>query len=679
MIIQQLDGVPAAAHPLAAAPAEKVVALPVGHAEAADTRTPAGLQDRRDLARRRAFVAALNLATMALLAWGIGTALGAGGWSAADLMILLCFLIGAPWTVLGMWNAAIGLWLLHARRGGLAAVAPFLPAGERTGPLSTRTALAMTVRNEPPARSYRRLAAMRGALDATGQGHHFDVAILSDTTDPQIAAEEEHLFHLMRGQLGGQRAFYRRRSVNTGWKAGNVREFLTGPGRAYDFYLPLDSDSYMGAETILRLVRIMEAHPPIGILQSMSAGMPSGSLFARALSFGSRVASRAHLTGASWWHGDTCYYWGHNALIRAAPFRRHCRLPVLPGRAPLGGHILSHDLPEAAMMRRAGYECRVVPVEMDSWEENPPTVLDFIRRELRWCNGNMQATRLQGLRGLTPLSRFHLFTAGAMFLGAPAWMLMAVAAATKILTGDAGIDVAVGTAMFLSMLMVSLAPKAIGLADVALTPGGAGRFGGGWRLAIGGAAELVLSILMAPVVAFQATLFLAGLAFGKRVPWSGQNRAAYRVGWAEAARRLWPQTLFGLALLALGWALTDGGAVVWGLPMLAGLVLAVPFAVLSAAPGLGGLGRTGGALRPARGDRAARCAAAHPWRRPGAAGGAASRGLSGLSRRRSGCRRPAPARRPRQPGRRRAGTASPYNGSGSRRSPRARRRRRSAR
>jgi membrane glycosyltransferase len=273
--------------------------------------------------------------------------------------------------------------------------------------------------------------------------------------------------------------------------------------------------------------------------------------------------------------------------VRATPFRRHCRLPVLPGPPPLGGHILSHDLPEAALMRRAGYECRVIPVEMESWEENPPTLLDFIRRDLRWCNGNMQATRLQTLRGMTPLSRFHLLTASAMFLGAPAWMLMAVAAVTKILTGDGGIDVAIGTAMFFGMLMISLAPKAVGLVDVALTTGGAARFGGGLRLAISALAELFLSILMAPVVALQVTLFLIGLAFGYRVPWSGQNRDAYRVEWADAARRLWPQTTFGLGLLSVGWGLAGGGAVAWGAPMIAGLVLAVPYAVLTAAPALG--------------------------------------------------------------------------------------------
>lgn len=552
-----------------------------------DVLTPAGLQDRRDLARRRVTVAALAISTLAVLGWGIGTALSAGGWSAADIVIFASFLVGAPWTVLGMWNALIGLWLLHGARDGIGAVAPYLADGDRAGPLTSRTALAMTLRDEPPARSYRRLAEMRRALDATGHGHRFDIHVLSDTTDPQIGAEEERLFHSMRPTLGGARAFYRRRSVNTGFKAGNVRDFLLDRGRAYDFYLPLDSDSFMGAGTILRLVRIMEAHPRIGILQSISTGMPSASLFARALTFGARIATRAHMTGASWWHGDTCFYWGHNALIRAAAFRRHCRLPVLPGRPPLGGHILSHDLPEAAMMRRAGYECRVIPAEMESYEENPPTLTDFIRRDLRWCNGNMQVARLPGLRGLTPLSRFHLFSAAAMYFGAPAWMLMAAAAVGKIFADDVGIDVAIGAVVFFGMLMVSLAPKIIGLVDVALTPGGARRFGGGGRLAISALADVVLSILMAPVVAFQVTLFMVGLAFGYRIPWSGQNRDVYRVEWGDAARGLWPQTLAGLVLLSIGWGFAGGGAVAWGAPMIAGLLLAVPFAVLTAAPALG--------------------------------------------------------------------------------------------
>ena len=550
--------------------------------------TPAGLQETRVLARRRLAVAALNIASIALLGWGVATALAAGGWSVADTVLFAAVLVGAPWTVMGMWNALLGLWLLHLRRDGLAAVAPYLPAGDAPGPLTTRTALAMTVRNEAPERAFRRLAAMRRALDETGHGAQFDIHVLSDTSDPETAEAEERLFHAMRAELGGARAQYRRRIVNTGWKAGNVREFLLEQGRGYDLYLPLDADSYMGAATIVRMVRIMEAYPRIGILQSLTTGMPSASLFTRALTFGARVSTRPYLMGASWWHGDTGFYWGHNALIRVRPFVRHCRLPVLPGRPPLGGHILSHDLPEAALMRRAGWECRVLPVETESWEENPPTLPDFIRRDLRWCNGNMQATRLQTMRGMTPLSRFHLFTAAAMYFGSPAWMVMMLAVLWKLVSGEGGVDVAIGTVMFFGMLTVALAPKLVGLLDTALTPGRTAAFGGGARLAASAATEFVLSTLMAPIVAFQVTLFLVGLAFGGRIPWTGQNRDAYRVEWRDAARGLWPQTVFGFALLATALAWGSPVTLAWAAPVLLGLCLAVPYAVATATLTLGG-------------------------------------------------------------------------------------------
>ncbi len=234
---------------------------------AADHLTPAGLQDVRDLARRRVTVLVLNLVSLAFLSWMLGMAFSAGGWSTTDIIIFGCFLFGAPWTIMGMWNAVIGIWLLHGRKNGLDKVAPHLKAMDNVGPLTTRTALAMTVRNEPPLRSFEKLANMRASLDQTGFGEHFDIFVLSDTTDPEVAAEEERLFAEMRETLGGGRAVYRRREVNTAFKAGNVRDFLLKQGRGYELYLPLDSDSEMSGDAIVRMVRIMEAHPRIGILQ----------------------------------------------------------------------------------------------------------------------------------------------------------------------------------------------------------------------------------------------------------------------------------------------------------------------------------------------------------------------------------------------------------------------------
>jgi len=550
--------------------------------------SPAGLQDKRDLAARRVAFAAINLATMAALTWGIANVFGRGGWSASDIVILVCFLIGAPWTVMGLWNAVLGLWLLHGQQGGLTLAAPHLAAGETDAAITSRVALAMTVRNEDPLRSYQRLAVMRDSLDTTGWGQHFDIFILSDTTDLGIAAEEERLFHAMRPALGGSRAHFRRRTVNEGFKAGNVREFLNNQGRGYDFYLPLDSDSLMSGAAILRMARIMQAHPRIGILQSLVVGSPATSGFARIFQFGMRHGMRSYSMGAAWWQSDCGPYWGHNALIRVRPFRRHCRLPVLPGKPPLGGHILSHDQVEAVLMRRAGYEVRAIPVEGESWEDNPPTLMDFTKRDLRWCQGNMQYWRLLGLKGLRPVSRFQIFAAIMMYMGAPAWMLMTATASAKLIEGDgAQVDLAFGIAMFFIMFAVSLVPKLMGLLDIALTSCGAARYGGRLRFALGGLLEALFSILMAPVVAFRVTLFLIGLVFGRSVIWGGQNRDAYRLTWRDAARGLWPQTLFGFGLLVSIGLVKGMDTVAWAGPMIAGLILAIPFAVLTAHPRFG--------------------------------------------------------------------------------------------
>lgn len=561
--------------------------LPRGLDEREDGMTPAGLQHAATLTRRRITAAALNLATLALVIAGAMRVFGEGGWTASDIVIVICILFGAPWTIMGLWNAALGLWLLHGTRDGIARAAPHLAAGDEAAPIRLRTALTMTLRNEDPARALERLAVMREALDATGWGARFGLFVLSDTTDPAVAAQEEAEMARLAPRLRG--AVYRRRDVNSGFKAGNIRDFLRRWGRDWDLFLPLDSDSLMGAETILRMVRVMQAHPRIGILQSLVVGAPSQSLFARAFQFGMRAGMRSFTIGAAWWHGDCGPFWGHNALVRIAPFRLRCQMPRLPGKAPLGGHILSHDQIEAALMRRAGYEVRVIPVETGSWEENPPSLLDFTRRDLRWCQGNMQYIGLMGLRGLKPMSRFQVFAAVMMYFGAPAWMLMTAAAASKILMGEAGdqVDLAFGVAMMLVMLAMSFAPKLAGWADVALTKGGVARYGGAGRFALGALGETMFSMLLAPAAAFQVTVFLIGLfVFRRSVIWGGQQRDAHAVPLGVAIGGLWPQTLFG-ALIAAAVLWGAPGALPWSAPVLAGLVFAIPFGVLTAAPALG--------------------------------------------------------------------------------------------
>ncbi|MGB0505761.1 MAG: glucans biosynthesis glucosyltransferase MdoH [Pikeienuella sp.] len=547
--------------------------------------TPAGMQSARMLTRRRLIVIALNVLTMGALATGLIQIFASGGWTITDMVIFGCFLFGAPWTVMGFWNAVIGLWLLHGSKDGLAATSPFIDETD-TSAITAKTAVLMFLRNEDPARAFARLVETRRSLDATGSGDQFDVYVLSDTDDAEIGAEEERLFDLWRSELGVT-AHYRRRTKNTGWKAGNIRDFLDRWGQGYDYFLPLDSDSLMSGSAILRMARIMQRYPRLGILQSLVVGTPADSAFARIFQFGMRHGMRSFTMGAAWWHGDCGPYWGHNALVRVAPFYADCDLPVLSGKGPLSGHILSHDQVEAALMRRAGYEVRVLPVEGESWEDNPPTLFEFTRRDLRWCQGNMQYIWLLGTKGLKPMSRFQVFAAIMMYFGAPAWMLMTSAAAFKLFDTDVmDIDAAFAISMFFIMFAVSLFPKIAGWIDIALRTGGAREYGGRIRFAMGAAVETLFSIMLAPVVAFRVTLFMIGLLFGRSVSWSGQERDAHQLSWGTALRGLWPQSLFGKALFMM-LLIIEPSVLPWAAPIMLGLCLAIPFAVLTSHPKFG--------------------------------------------------------------------------------------------
>ena len=330
--------------------------------------------------------------------------LGTGGWTWVDVILFVCFAFGTPWTVLGFWNALIGLWLLHFRKDAMAEVAPYAAAGDQPTPIGIKTAIFMTVRNEDPGRAILRLKTVKASVDATGEGAQL-----------QLFRAERHQ-RSRRSPLPRKRRSRPGRppirmatasstagaSYNTAFKAGNVHDFCERWGKDYTLMLPLDADSLMAGPEIVRLVRMMQAHPKIGILQSLVVGMPSSSGFARIFQFGMRHGMRSYTMGQAWWVGDCGPFWGHNALVRIKPFHEQCDLPILPGKPPLGGHVLSHDQVEATLMRRAGYEVRVLPEERGSWEENPPTMLEFAQRDVRWCQGNMQYIKL--LEPAGPLS-----------------------------------------------------------------------------------------------------------------------------------------------------------------------------------------------------------------------------------------------------------------------------------
>jgi membrane glycosyltransferase len=558
-------------------------------ADASSLSVPTGLQANSELTRRRLIMATLNIVTwLAMLALA-AQILSAGGWTVVDIIMFVCFVFGTPWAVVGFWNSLIGLWLLHVHTDPMGAVAPFAAAGDLPTPIAIKTAVFMTLRNEDPARAIRRLRIVKDSIDATGEGGAFSYFVLSDTNKADVAAAEEAAIAAWKASdPDAARIIYRRRTDNKGFKAGNVRDFCDRWGKDFEVMLPLDADSVMSGSTIVSMVRMMQAHPRIGILQSLVVGMPSSSAFARIFQFGMRHGMRSYTMGQAWWVGDCGPFWGHNAVVRMKPFMEGCDLPLLPGKPPLGGHVLSHDQVEATLMRRAGFEVRVLPTEMGSWEENPPTMLDFAQRDVRWCQGNMQYIKLVDLPGLYAMSRFQLVWAIMMFIGIPAWTLMIALLPLAAWEGQGIADYPVGMAIFLYVLFFTmyLMPKIAGLIDAVLTKGAVARYGGPLRFGVATVLELVFSFLQGAVSTIRTSIFMIGLAFGKSVVWGGQSRDAYGISWTTAVRTLWPQTLFGVIVCGALW-LIEPTVLWWSLPLTAGYLVAIPFAVLTASPALG--------------------------------------------------------------------------------------------
>jgi membrane glycosyltransferase len=544
------------------------------------------------LARRRALFAALVVAAIAGILWLAALAVPLR--SVGAVLFLLLFAATLPWSVVGFWNATIGFLIMRWSRDPVAAVNPMAARISGEEPIEALTAILMCVRNESAGQVTRNLQPLLDGLAAAHVAQLFHVYLLSDTSDPTIVAAEEACFGAFAASWREiVPVTYRRRTTNTGFKAGNIRDFCDRWGRDHEFAVILDADSFIPAATVLRLVRLMRANPAMGLLQTLVIGLPSTSAFARLFQFGMRLGMHSYTLGAAWWQGDCGPYWGHNAILRLKPFIAHCDLPKLPQGGPLGGAILSHDQVEAALMRRAGYEVRVLPAEGISWEENPPTLLEYISRDLRWCQGNMQYWRLLLLPGLKPVSRFQLLFAILMYLGSPAWMALLTLGAVTIALADAPGAAAVGSgagaALFSIMLVMIFAPKIASSLDVLTRRSARRSYGGAARFLFNVAAETLFSFLASPVMALSHSMFLFRLFVLRRGgAWNSQTRESHAVPWRLAALRLWPHTLAGLTVMTIVATKTPGG-VFYAFLVAGGLALSIPFAVATAAPLLGAL------------------------------------------------------------------------------------------
>ncbi|MBN8456761.1 MAG: glucans biosynthesis glucosyltransferase MdoH [Verrucomicrobia bacterium] len=512
----------------------------------------------------------------------------------AHYVLLLVFFVLNGLLVLGSFHAIFGAFDMLLGRKRSVRITKL--ADGLTDPLVKRFAVVMPIYNEDAVKICARIEAIHRSIEATGQIASFDFFILSDTRDLDLWVVEETAWtNLCRRLDGFGRIYYRRRKTNENRKAGNIGDFVRTWGGGYEGMLVLDADSLMDGADIVKMARVMEAYPRLGILQTPPRLIRGVSVFTRLQQFAMRLYGPLFIRGLNFWQLDGGSYWGHNALIRMAPFSEFCELPALPGREPFGGRILSHDFVEAALMVREGWEVWLAWDIEGTYEEAPPTLIDHLKRDRRWCQGNLQHLWLIFARKLPFSVRVHLFMGIMAYLASPIWFLFLLQSTwlawDRRASGLSSISVPGYVAKwfklddFMQSLTLSVTimallflPKILAVIGAVLTPSIRRSFGGGFRILFGALFETVVSMLLAPCVMVAHTLMVASIVVGKAVGWGTQSRETDGTAWVDAFRFHAAQTLLGLAWTALAMKIGLVFAA-WMAPILLGLVLSAPVSV----------------------------------------------------------------------------------------------------
>ena len=513
-----------------------------------------------------------------------------------QFVFLVLSTIAFGWMALGSLSAAMGFLPLFAGDNADTIVLPAVDAS-----LSTRTALLFPVYHEDPARIAGTIEAMIEDLAACGEARSFDVFVLSDTRGVDGGAGEERLYAALgRHVASTMPVYYRRRKDNAGRKAGNIKDWVERFGADYQHFVILDADSVMAAEPLVRLVRAMEQDSRAGLIQTVPRLVGGTTLLQRLQQFACNIYGRAVAAGIAFWHRDQGNYWGHNAIIRTAAFAGAAGLPVLPGKPPFGGHVLSHDFVEAVLLQRAGWGVHMAPSLSGSYEGMPPSLIDLVVRDRRWAQGNLQHLAIVTAGGLTTMGRVHMLMGACAYIVSAVWGLSLAVGLVLALQGqqmipsyfkDAKslfpiwpvIDPGAAIRLFIATMAVVLLPKLFGLLLEFKRSLRAREVGGPVRAIAGVCTETVFSMLIAPILMATQTVAVFQIFFGLDSGWKAQRRDESGIPLREALGFHWRHMMLGFVMaLICYWAYPE--LLAWMAPVLAGLILSGPLSWMLARP-----------------------------------------------------------------------------------------------
>ncbi len=549
---------------------------------------------------RRLVLLALILTQTAVATWFMAAVLPYHGAHWLEATLLVVYVILFAWVSAGFWTALSGFlvlatgWDRHA-----ISRSPVTALGDEA-----RTAILMPICNEDVARVFAGLRATYTSLARTGELAKFDFYVLSDSSEPDLrVAEIEAWLKLCEDVRGYGRIHYRRRQLRIKRKSGNIADWCRRWGSAYRYMVILDADSVMSGACLVKLAQLMEANPNAGIIQTAPQAAGRETLYARIQQFANRVYGPLFTAGLHFWQLGESHYWGHNAILRVAPFMEHCALGRLPGRGALAGEIMSHDFVEAALMRRAGWGVWMAYDLQGSYEEMPPALLDELRRDQRWCQGNLQNFRLFLAQGLHPAHRAVFMTGVMAYLSAPLWFLFLVLS-TALLAVHTLVDPVYFTepnqlfpiwpqwrpewalSLFAATAGLLFLPKFLAVLRLLIHPRLSRLYGGSGRLLDSLIVESLFSALLAPIRMLFHARYVTMAMLGRAVKWQSPPRDDAETPWSEAIRRHGGDTVLGL-VWAAGVYWLNPGFLWWLLPIVGSLMISIPLSVWSSRVGLG--------------------------------------------------------------------------------------------
>jgi membrane glycosyltransferase len=491
---------------------------------------------------------------------GIAALLAIDGYDALDQVLVILSLMLFAWIGFGLLTAGVGLIVSIRNRSRLARTfaAPSRPV-----------AVLVPVYNEDIAAVGTRIARMAADLARIETQSLFHFFVLSDS-DVTAEAQERAQCRLLR-RPGGCPVFYRRRPINEARKPGNIADWVRRFGGAYESMIVLDADSRMSGEAMARLASALEADAAVGLIQTNPQLTAARTLFARWQQFSVSFYGPIFSVGLNWWSGDEATFWGHNAIVRVRAFAESCGLPSLSGPAPLGGAIMSHDMVEAALLRRRGWRTRMMVLRSGTYEESPPTLIDHAIRDRRWCQGNLQHLRLLDASGLHWISRLQLLMGASSYLTSPLWLLLLGVGAIQSLRVGGSIAGSATPWWLVGVTVILLFGTKLLALVWALFDRELVRSLGGWRgILISLLAEIPLSILVAPIMMASQCLSIIEILGGRQSGWRPQRRDTDGLGLIEAFEYYAPHVLLGLPFWLM--AMADLGTGIWQLPVALGLL-----------------------------------------------------------------------------------------------------------